>query len=173
MFTLLRSSPPFSNVASRIFEPGESFSSQITEGGGTVLETKSYTYEVNATNESDLEAYIKRNYESWEKVAEVYGEDAHPVFVSGFHMTDVDWKVTMDGQEHNPSLDGQQSWPQQEKSSLEPSPTPLAEPGNVPEGIDQCVFVRYYTMRLRPREPSPEPDPYEFVGSSHVLWFKI
>ena len=165
----------FKHIQSRPREPGASFSYELTENCGAALVTKYRTYRMDALIESAFERYTKRNYDSWVAFArdKDYGDDVQPVLVSGFDMTKdfamvayLDdftiavpspastyaslwgtWRTTCSPHtncgphKRNPLL----------RKRAVGSPSPQSETDIIPNGFDQCVFIRYYTMRPRKR----------------------
>ena len=143
--------------------------------------TKYPTYRGDSLRESAFEKYTKRHYESWVAFARTkeYGNDVHPVLVSGFDMTRDFAMVAYSNESTSLESDltiavpmlasaSASVWgtwrtrcsphtnfgPQQCSLPLSdrvigfPSSQSL-EPGSIPNEFNQCVFVRYYTMRSR------------------------
>jgi len=159
--------PRTSDVCSRRLEPGSSISFQLTGGQGAALLTKHPTYREDAKLGRTFEEYTKTHYNSWVAFARECGHpnDIKPVLVTG-----VD--VTRDFAMVSYSNDGNDLRAQFTTSAPEAGspwgtwrapgvvhtncgPQPSRPPsGNsqteaVSDGYNQCVFVRYYTMRKR------------------------
>jgi hypothetical protein len=167
-------------------EPGAHFSFELSGNRGAALVTKYPTYREDSLLESAFEAYTKRHYESWVKFArdKQYGNDIHPVLVTGFDMTR-DFAMAAYSNEgvslesgctinvpmvasasasiwgtwhtrcsthtnHGP----QQCRPPPRGQAVHDSlPSQSVETGSVPSEFNQCVFIRYYTMRSRKGMP--------------------
>lgn len=80
--TFLRHVPP------RPLEAGASFSFELTEDRGAALVTKYSTYRMDALEEDAFDKYTERNYRSWVEFAsgKRYGK-VEPVLVTGFDVT--------------------------------------------------------------------------------------
>ena len=165
------------NVPPRPVEPGAKFSFELTGNHGAALVTKYPTYKEDFQLEIAFEKYTKRHYESWVTFArdKLYGEDVRPVLVSGFNMTrdfamvaysykdtsvesDLTMTVPMFASAST-SIWG--TWrtrysphtnygPQEcipPEQAIDIPPLQLAEVETIPSTFNQCVFIRYYTMR--------------------------
>ena len=128
-----------------------------------------------------FQKYTKRYYESWVIFArdKDYGEDVHPVLVSGFDMTK-DFEMVAyseDGTSLKADLTLDASvvasasaslWdtrrircsphtnqgprlriPLSDEQTIELSSSQSVGERNIPSDFNQCVFIRYYTMRSR------------------------
>ena len=164
----------FKHIRSRPLEPGASFSYELTENRGAALVTKYRTYRMDALVESAFERYTKRHYESWVALArdKNYGDDVQPVLVSGFDMTkDFAMIAYSDDRSSSranfahfvptPASTSASLWgtwrttgsphtscgPFRHGGSVEFTSPQSVEAGIIPDGFDQCVFIRYYTMR--------------------------
>ena len=174
--SILRSSK---TVPPRPLEPGAKFSFELTGKRGAALVTKYPTYRKDTMLESAFESYTKHHYESWVAFArhKQYGNDIQPVLVSGFDMTrdfamvaysNEDASLESDltiavpvlgsasaslwGTWHtrcspHTNVGPQQLDPLPRERAVDFPSSPLTEAGSIE--FDQCVFVRYYTMRLR------------------------
>ena len=167
-FVLLHKFPPGPQTrCSRRLEPGSSISFQLTGGQGAALLTKHPTYREDVKLGRTFEEYTKRHYNSWVAFARECG---HPSDVKLVLVTGVD--VTRDFAMVSYSNDGNDlraqfttsapevgspwgTWraPGVVRTNCGPQPS-RPPPGNgqmeaVADGYNQCVFVRYYTMRKR------------------------
>ena len=154
------------------------FSFELTENHGAALVTRHSTYREDSQLYSEFEGYTKRHYESWVTFArkKKYGNNIQPVLVSGFDMTR---DFAMVAYSHKgpplktystinvpvPASTPATPWgtfrarcrphtnsgpqvcnPGQQGGGGASLPSQSMERGNAP---NQCVFVRYYTMRKR------------------------
>ena len=163
----------------RPLETGANFSFELTGNRGAALVTKYSTYREDSLLESAFERYTKRHYKSWVAFARQkdYGNDVQPVLVSGIDMTRdfamaaysyEDTSVESDLTVAVPMLVSASAslwgtWrtrytPHTNYGPQECAPPPpdqavgtsslqSAEP--IPSTFNQCVFIRYYTMRSR------------------------
>ena len=171
----------YSNVPPRPVEHGTEFSFELTGNRGAALVTKYPTYREDFKLEIVFEKYTKRHYESWAAFArdKQLAGDVRPVLVSGFDMTrdfamvaysyedaslESDLTMTvpmfasglasMWGTWHTRYSPHTNYGPQEcnpPEQAMNISSLQLAEAGTIPSAFNQCVFLRYYTMR---REPS-------------------
>ena len=83
------SATTLTRVPSSPLESGAGLSFELTENRGAALLTRHETYRLDAVVEWAFRRYTKRHYDSWVIFArdKDYGEDVHPVLVSGFDMT--------------------------------------------------------------------------------------
>lgn len=158
-------------------ESGVRFSFEITEDRGAALATKHKTYVLDAQVESEFEDYTKRHYASWEKFArdKRYGDLTRPVLVSGFDMTKdfamvaysndgsslgasliitvptlVTASASISGTHRTRCSPHTNYGPQEDRLLTHQRAIESEFPeGNVPIEFDQCVFLRYYSMRPR------------------------
>jgi len=168
------------NIPPRPLEPGASFSFELTGNRGAALVMKYPTYRGDALRESAFEKYTKRHYESWVAFArhKEYGNDVHPVLVSGFDMTRDFAMVAYSNESTSLESDltiaipmlasaSASVWgtwrtkcsphtnygPQQCILPLTDQaidfPSSQSDARSIPDEFNQCVFVRYYTMRSR------------------------
>ena len=164
----------------RPLEPGASFSFELTGNRGAALVTKYPTYRGDALRESAFEKYTKRHYESWVTFArhKEYGNDVHPVLVSGFDMSRDFAMVAYSNESTSLESDltiavpmlasaSASVWgtwrtkcsphtnygPQQCLLPLSDRaidfPSSQSDSRSIPNEFNQCLFVRYYTMRSR------------------------
>ena len=168
---------PFPAVLKRVpprsLEPGVDFSYEVAGDRGAALTTRHSTYNEDSQLDSEFKEYTKRHYKSWVKFAsdKKYGKDLRPVLVSGVDMakdfammaysnnrssvqSDETFSTPMFGSTSTTSA----SWtwrtacsphfkhgPQQRRppSSLQPGTAESAA-----KEFNQCVFLRYYTVRF-------------------------
>jgi len=162
-----------------MLEPGSSISFRLAGGQGAALLTKCQTHGEDIQRADTFETYVKQHYNSWVAFARETGpgNDINPVLVTGVDRTkdfammcysDDDDDLRSQFTTSVPGVTSAPVWgiwdttgfvhtscgPQLRSS---PSPTQtmdLTPSGNkdeetVSDGYDQCVFVRYYTMRKR------------------------
>jgi len=165
------------NVPPRALEPGAQFSFELTGTCGAALATKHLTYREDSILETAFEGYTKRHYDSWVTFArdKLYGNNVQPVLVYGFDMTK-DFAMVAYSNE-GASLESDLtvavpmvasasaafwgSWhtrcsPHTNFGPQECSPPPPEDavdprvrPKSAPKEFNQCVFIRYYTMRSK------------------------
>jgi len=161
----------------RMLEPGSSIAFQLTEDQGAALVTKYQTYREDAQRERTFEEYTKVHYNSWVAFAREagHGNDIKPVLVTGVDMTRDFAMMAYSGDdvdmasEFTTSVPGVASawgsWrttgsvytncgPQLCRPPSPTQTTDLTPSGNshtetVSDEYNQCVFVRYYTVRKR------------------------
>ncbi|KAF9786291.1 hypothetical protein BJ322DRAFT_779696 [Thelephora terrestris] len=153
-------------------EPGANSSFELTGNRGAALATRYPTYNEDSQVDSAFKKYTIRHYKSWVKFArdKEYGENLRPVLVSGFEMTKdfaimaySNNRASVQSDEAFPtpmfgSASASNSWtwrtpcrphvkhgPQQCRP---PSPSQSRAAESPPNEFNQCVFVRYYTMRF-------------------------
>jgi len=152
-----------------------SFSLRLTGNHGAALITRYPTYVEDAVSLGTMEDYAEQHGESWVQFASDNGfGDVRPVLVSGFDMTR-DYAMLAysdDGVslgsglpaavQFTPAIKvtrrtgcaphlkcGPGPW---DLSPIEQAigfPSQSANPMVTPNGFNQCVFIRYYTMRQR------------------------
>ena len=158
-----------------MLEPGSSISFQLTGDRGAALLTKHLTYREDIQREQMFEEYTKEHYDSWVTFARdtKHGNDIKPVLVTGVDMTrDFAMMSYLNNNvddltaEFTTSAPGSPAWgtwqvagmaytncgpqpcrPPTQSTDLTSSDT--SHPETVPDEYNQCVFVRYYTMRRR------------------------
>ena len=165
----------------RPLEPGARFSLRLTADHGAALKTRYKTYVEDARADRTFKNYVKRHHKSWVAFAADNGYEADPVLVSGFDMTSdyamlaysnegfsleagsqigVPMVTTISGSmtvqhhtmcsphvKYGPAL---LEFPPVGQAIDFPS-SQSTDPRATPNGFNQCVFIRYYTMRWRKR----------------------
>ena len=160
-----------------VLEPGSSFSFQLTEDQGAALVTKYRTYREDVQLAGNFKKYTKDHYDSWVTFAREtgHGNDIKPILVTGVDMTKDFAMMSYSNNDDNLTSEfttsapgGGSVWGSWRTSgsvytncgphlSRPPSPTQtvdLASSGtdhaeSTPDEYNQCVFVRYYTVRKR------------------------
>lgn len=163
---------------SRMLQPGSSISFQLTGDQGAALLTKHPTYREDIQLERTFEEYTKVHYSSWVAFARErgHGSDVKPVLVTGVDLTrdfamisysnDDDDNLTAEFTISAPEVaSAWGTWrttgavykncgPVLCRTPSPPQTTNLVSSGNdhmetVSDEYNQCVFIRYYTMRKR------------------------
>ena len=182
-----------------MLEPGVSISLELTEKKGGALVTKYPTYREDVELESVFKAYTKRHYDSWVAFAceAGHGDDIKPVLVTGVDMTrdfammaylnDGDslraefttsvptatsawgtWRT--EGLVHT-NCGPQICRPPSSTQTANPAPPGNSGTETVPDEYNQCVFIRYYTMRKRglmfPRVIRAAAGPHDLGPGGH------
>ena len=155
---------------SRTLEPGSSFSFQLTEDQGAALVTKHLTRCEDVQLNGNSIKYTKDHYDSWVTFAREtgHGDDIKPVLVTGVDMTrdfamvaysNSDDRLTSEFTTSAPGVGP--VWGTWRTSGsvhtncgpyLPHPPSTSSGAGSVeaaPDEDNQCVFVRYYTVRKR------------------------
>ena len=152
---------------------GLTFSFELAGDRGAALATRHSTYNEDSQLDPEFKEYTKRHYSSWVKFAsdKKYGERLRPVLVSGFDMTKEFAMVAYSNSRTSGqaganistpmfgSVSASASWmwnttcsphvkhgPQQ----LRPPDLPPLQSGAAASPsteFNQCVFIRYYTIR--------------------------
>ncbi|KAF9649107.1 hypothetical protein BDM02DRAFT_3095227 [Thelephora ganbajun] len=150
-------------------EHGINFSFELAGDRGAALVTRYSTYRDDCLLEAAFETYTKRHYESWVTFArqKQYGNDIRPVLVSGLDMTRDFAMVAYSNEGASLGSDSTTTVPMFASSSASfrgtwrarclprtnHGPQPRAPPSRgqaiLTNGFNQCVFVRYYTIRSR------------------------
>ncbi|KAF9649188.1 hypothetical protein BDM02DRAFT_1945456 [Thelephora ganbajun] len=187
------SPPPASPVPT--LGSGSSISFRLAGGQGAVLVTKYQTYREDIQRAGTFEKYVKEHHASWVAFAREtgHGSDINPVIVTGVDKTRdfamISYSSDDDGDDLRcefttsaPGVASASAWgtwhttgfvytncgPQ---SCCPPTQTTdSAVSGNnnmetVSDGYNQCVFVRYYTMRKRlgiPKVVKAGAGPHDF-----------
>jgi len=156
-----------SGVCSRMLEPRSSTSFQLTGDRGAALLTKYPTYREDIQLGRVFEEYTKEHYDSWVAFARErgYPNDIKPVLVTGVDMTrdfamisysndgdDMTAEFTISapgvafpwGKWRAPGVVYTNCGPQPRRP-----PSGDSHTETVSDEYNQCVFVRYYTMRKR------------------------
>lgn len=150
----------------------------LTGNHGAALVTKYMTYPEDADySDHVLAAYTKKHYNSWVEFAFNRGASVNPVLVSGVDMTkdytmtaysyedaSIGFRWTVDSPKttYVPAASFGVTWraerqPYMKSGPLDPTPPPSVQTIDIPppererasDVPDQCVFIRYYTMRSR------------------------
>ncbi|KAF9789175.1 hypothetical protein BJ322DRAFT_526146 [Thelephora terrestris] len=162
----------FTEPVIKSLEPGLNFSVEHTGESGAALTTRHESYNEDAQLDMRFRKYTKLHYESWVEFARLkeYGENLRPVLVSGFDMTkdfammaysNSNTSVQAGADCHTPmfgsaSVSAEFTWrtvctPHFKDGPKERRPPGLrpsqAGAGTPPTEYNQCIFVRYYTMR--------------------------
>jgi hypothetical protein len=157
-------------------EPGAGITFEFTRNQGAVLITNDSTYREDIERELTFKNYIKKHYDSWVDFSrdQGHGEDIRPVLVTGVDLTREfgtaaysdnrarmeckfsaavpavasasasvwgSWRV--EGLVHTNCGPHLVHTVQGDRGSSEGS---ASEPG-IPDEYNQCVFIRYYTIR--------------------------
>ena len=154
-------------------EPGSSISFRLTGDQGAALLTKHLTYREDVRRERIFERYTKEHYNSWVTFAREAGDgdDIKPVLITGVDMTRDFAMITYSNgdddltSEFTISVPGVASpwgtWRTTGAVYTNCGPQPCRPPSppqsvvdssyteTVSDGYNQCVFIRYYTMRKR------------------------
>jgi hypothetical protein len=162
-------------MCSRRLEPGSSISLLLTGEQGAALLTKHPTYTEDVQEEHVFEEYTKENYDSWVSFARKHGNDIKPVLVTGVDMTrdfamvsysknddDLTAEFTLSAPEvtspwgtwRKPGVVYANCGPQ---LCRPPPPAQMVDSASSSNGhtetvsdeYNQCVFIRYYTVRKR------------------------
>jgi len=170
-------SSSISDACFRTLEPGSSFSFELTEKQGAALVTKYQTYREDVRLAGNFEEYTKQHYDSWVAFARKtgHGSDTKPFLVTGVDVTRDFAMMSYSNNDNNltseftTSVPGIASaWGTWRTTGMvhtnrgpqlrrPPSPTQSVcstSSGNshtetVSDEYNQCVFVRYYTVRKR------------------------
>ena len=161
---------------SRPVKPGTNFSFELIREQGAALITKCSTFRGDTELETAFEDYTKRHYNSWVTFArnKRCGNDVKPILVSGVDITkdfatmaysnngagrsckfDVSGPITGSSSESVWGIWKTQGvvhtncGPRRSQRETLESELPDIDARGIPENYDQCVFVRYYTMRFR------------------------
>ena len=164
-------------VCSRTLELGPSISFRLTGNQGAALLTKYPTYREDIQQERTFEEYTKEHYDSWVAFARDTGHPngVEPVLVTGVDMTrDFAMVSYSDGDDNDLTAEfttsppGASAWgtwqatgvvhtncgpqpcrPPSPTQTVGPAPLSSSHPETVSDEYNQCVFIRYYTMRKR------------------------
>ena len=167
--------PPYYFQASvtRSLEPGVNSSVELTGDRCAALATRHRTYNEDSHLDTEFSEYTKRHYRSWVKFAsdKKYGKNLRPILVSGFDMAKDFAMMAYSNNHTSAQSDATFSTPmfgsvQPESASwtwrttciphikhgpqnLDPPDLPALQSGagGCSTEFNQCVFIRYYTMR--------------------------
>ena len=188
--------------------PGARVAFALNNKQGAALITKHPTYREDIERERIFENYIKRYFDSWVDFAREHGhgENIRPVLVTGVDLTrefaaiaysDNHTRMECEFSAEVPAMASASvsmwgSWRTQGLVHTNCGPHPLPARGNrssnesstletvIPEEYNQCVFIRYYTIRRRVFIPTvlkagagphqlPDGDPGDDDASEEVL----
>ena len=168
------------NEYTSALEPGARIAFELTSKQGAALITKHPTYREDVERERRFVNYVKRHYESWIDFAREhdYPEDVRPILVTGVDLTrefatvaysnnqtlmECEFSATLPsiasasasvwGSWHTPGLVHKNCGPYHTQESRDSSENPASE-SKIPDEYNQCVFIRYYTIRKRLFFPS-------------------
>lgn len=165
------------DVYFRILEPGSSFLFRGAENQGAALVTKHLTYREDVQLAGNFEKYAKDHCDSWVEFAREigHGNDIKPLLVTGVDMTRDFAMMSYSSNKDNLTSEFTTSAPGIDSIwgtwritgpvytncgphlSPPPSPTQITDlmspstshAGPIPDEYNQCVFIRYYTVRKR------------------------
>ena len=156
-----------SDLYSSLLEPGSSILFQLTGSQGAALLTKYPTYREDIQRERTFEEYTKEHYDSWVAFARERGHpnDVKPVLVTGVDLTrdfamlsysndDDDLRAQFTASDLGVvSPWGTWDVPGAVDTNCGPQlcrpPSGYSHMVTISDEYDQCVFVRYYTLRRR------------------------
>ena len=159
-------------------EPGTQLSFELTEKQGAALVTKCQTYREDIELESAFEEYTKRHYDSWVAFARDarHGNDVKPILVTGVDMTRdfammayanngtrlsseftilvTSTSASVWGAWRTQGLIHTNCGPQvcnllPVSDTASSGSAETAQVDTTPTGHNQCVFIRYFTIRKR------------------------
>jgi hypothetical protein len=180
-------------------EPGAGITFELTHNQGAALITKYPTYREDVERELTFEDYIRKHYQSWVDFSRErgYGKDIRPILVTGVDLTrdfatvaysDNRTRMRCNFSAAVPAVASASasvwgSWRTEGLVHTNCGPYPAhttqgdhrssessTSDSTIPDGYNQCVFIRYYTIRRRLFIPMvikagagphqlPEPDP--------------
>lgn len=155
--------------------PGLSISFELTQKRGATLITRDRTFREDIKLEGAFAAYTERHYDSWVDFArsKQFGNDIEPILVAGVDMTRDFAMMTYSDKGGSlsskftiiPAHVNVSAWGKWETQGLvhtncgpdivtpPPSSTALKRgpsgTGKIPKEYNQCIFLRYFTMRWR------------------------
>lgn len=180
-------------------EPGVEIAFELTSKQGAALITKHPTYREDIERQLTFKNYAKKHYQSWVDFSKEHGhgDDIRPILVTGVDLTREFAAVAYSDNQTQARCEFSAAVPTVASASLSlwgswrtgglihtscgPDPVlaiqggrsssdgPVLEPA-IPDEYNQCVFIRYYTIRRRlfipqvvkagagPHQP-PESDP--------------
>ena len=175
--SIVFTSPNILDVCFGMLEPSSSISFQLAEDQGAVLMTKYPTYQEDVELIGNFEKYTKDHYDSWVAFARKagHGDDVKPILVTGVDMTRDFAMMTCQnngeqrtfrfttsapgvgsvwGTWHSKVPIYTNSGPRPSRTSsltqtMDPPPPSIPHTDTTPDEYDQCVFIRYYTVRKR------------------------
>ena len=152
---------------------------ELTSNQGAALITNHPTRREDVERECEFEIYVKKHYDSWVDFAreQMHGDDIKPILVTGVDLTKQFAAIAYsDSQTHtecefsveaptvgSASLSGWGTWrtlglvhqncgPTQgliQRNRNQGSEVSSVSGSAIPEDHNQCVFIRYYTIRKR------------------------
>ena len=158
-------------------EPGAKMAFELTHKQGAALITKHPTYREDIERKRTFESYVKQHYNSWVDFARERGdeENVRAILVTGVSLTqefatvaysdnqtrmECEFSAAVPGIAST-SVSVWGSWHTQGLIHTNCGPHPTRPRGNrslgestaleseIPDGYNQCVFIRYYTMRRK------------------------
>jgi hypothetical protein len=159
-------------------EPGAGIAFELTRNQGAALLTKHPTYREDVEKELTFEDYIKKHYQSWVDFSRErgYGKDIRPILVTGVDLTrdfatvaysDNRTRMQCNFSAAVPAVASAcasvwGSWRTEGLVHTNCGPYPIriterarrlsessALESAIPDEYNQCVFIRYYTIRRR------------------------
>lgn len=160
-------------------EPGAKLAFELGQQQGAALVTKHETYREDIERRFAFERYIKKHYNSWVDFARGHGHDSNPkpVLVTGIDLTRdfamvayshnsvrmacefsvavpaaASASLSLWGRWRTEGLMHTNCGPRSPAIEATPSPSSsdhAAPASTIPGEYNQCVFIRYYTMRRR------------------------
>ena len=154
-----------SDLSFRMLESGSTISFRLTGRRGAALVTRHETYSENIQRHGTFEKYAKKHYASWVTFAceTGHGDDIKPVLVTGVDRTRDFAMISYSNSDDDMSSEFTISAPEEVFTStwgtwhttgfVFTNCGPQLSGDNNTESdsdlYDQCVFVRYYTVRKR------------------------
>ena len=155
----------FNNASHR---PEGIFTFELTGNCGAALVTRHPTRRKDSPGGSEavFEEYVKCHHESWVEFSRDKNlQDIQPILISGFDVTkDFTMVSYLNNPDGSPLEIGNTTSKPMFASTIPPfggswcfKHTPhFQEAESVSTGFDQCVFIRYYTMRFKPPLGTPK-----------------
>jgi len=177
--SVISASSSTSDLCSRMLEYSSSISFQLARGQGAALVTRHQTYGEDIQRAGNFEKYTKNHYASWVMFAREngYGNDINPVLVTGIDRTkdfatmsysNNDYDTTSEFTTSPPGIASSFPWgtwhttgsvhtncgpqlrsPPSSAQAMDSTPSDNNRTETVSDEYNQCVFVRYYTVRKR------------------------
>jgi len=148
---------------------------ELTRKKGAALITKRPTHREDIERERTFKTYVKQHYDSWVDFARElgHGDNIRPILVTGVDLTRefatvaysdnqtrmecefsaavpgiASTSVSVSGSWHTQGLVHTNCGPHPTRRSRSSSESPALE-SEIPDGYNQCVFLRYYKIRRR------------------------